>query len=217
MRRIPASLLTVVMVVAGVLTVPTAALAAGGDPVCQETRAAQYRAIPANATTQARLRACPAVHNPALNNAVPAIALLYCEGYFTVTYDPPLTNTPTQTTVTYHNDLDYCLAGGVTRGDASGIFTGVRSCTALDLPPHPATNTYRWNTGASSTIGFSHSTVDRLGNGTTLVASYGTVTHGLNQGANAIHTAIQPQLDPIACAGAGVAHLTGPEKLVFIN
>lgn len=155
------------------------------------------------------LVAAPAAH------AIPA-SLLYCEGYFSVTYEPPLTNTPTLTEVTFHNDLDYCAAGAVTSGDASGEFSAIRSCTTLDLPPHPATTTLYWNTGASSTIAYSFSTVDRLVNGTTVVTSYGTVSHGFGQGAQAVHTAIQPQLDLTACAGSGVAQLTGPEKLVFI-
>jgi hypothetical protein len=108
------------------------------------------------------------------------------------------------------------LLGGVTSGDASGEFSAIRSCTTLDLPPHPATTTFFWNTGAFSTIAFSLSTVDRLVNGSTVVTSYGTVTQGFDQGAQAIHTAVQPQLDLIACAGAGVARLTGPEVLQLI-
>jgi hypothetical protein len=142
--------------------------------------------------------------------------LVHCEGSFTVTYDPPLTNTPRLTEVAFHNDLDSCLFGAVASGDASGEFSAIRSCTTLDLPPHPATMSFTWNTGASSTIAFSLSTVDRLVNGTTVVTSYGTVTHGFDQGAQAVHTAVQPQLDPIACAGAGVAQLTGPELLQLI-
>lgn len=142
---------------------------------------------------------------------------LHCEGYFSTTYDPPLTNTPTQTDVAFHNDLDYCPVGGVSGGDASGHFTAIRSCTTLDLPPHPATVTYEWENGTSSTVAFSYSTVDRLINGTTAVTSYGTVTTGFHHGANAVHTAIQPQLDPPACAGSGVAHTTGPEQLTFTD
>lgn len=142
--------------------------------------------------------------------------LVHCAGSFTVTYDPPLTNTPRLTEVTFHNDLDSCSIGPVASGDASGEFSAIRSCTTLDLPPHPATTTFTWNTGASSTIAFSLSTVDRLVNGTTVVTSYGTVTQGFDRGAQAIHTAIQPQLDPIACASAGVAQLTGPEILQLI-
>jgi hypothetical protein len=144
------------------------------------------------------------------------VTLVHCEGSFTVTYDPPLTNTLRLTEVTFHNELDSCSIGAVTSGDASGEFSAIRSCTTLDLPPHPATTTFTWNTGASSTIAFSLSTVDRLVNGTTVVTSYGTVTHGFDQGAQAIHTAVQPQLDPIACVGAGVAQLTGPEMLQLI-
>jgi hypothetical protein len=157
----------------------------------------------------ATLIAAPAAH------ATP-MTLVHCEGSFTVTYNPPLTNTTTLTEVTFHNDLDSCLIGGVASGDASGEFSAIRSCTTLDLPPHPATTTFYWNTGASSTIAFSLSTVDRLVNGTTVVTSYGTVIHGFDQGAQAIHTAIQPQLNPIACAGSGVAQLTGPELLQLI-
>ncbi|MER6047517.1 hypothetical protein ABT168_08635 [Streptomyces sp. NPDC001793] len=143
--------------------------------------------------------------------------LLHCEGYFSTTYSPPLTNTPRQTKVTFHNDLDYCPVGGVTSGDASGEFTAVRGCTTLDLPPHPATTTFQWNTGVSSTISFSTSTVDRLADGTTVVTSYGTVTTGFDQGAQAVHTAVQPQLDPLACAGSGVASVSGPEQLEFLG
>lgn len=155
------------------------------------------------------LTAVPAAH------ALPA-SLLYCEGYFSVTYEPPLTNTPTLTKVTFHNDLGYCPTAPIISGEASGEFSAVRSCTTLDLPPHPATTTIHWNTGASSTIAYSLSTVDRLVNGTTVVTSYGTVTHGFHAGSQAVHTAIQPNLDLTACAGPGVTRLTGPEKLVFI-
>jgi hypothetical protein len=160
-------------------------------------------------STLSTLIAAPAAH------ATP-MTLVHCEGSFIVTYDPPLTNTPTLTEVTFHNDLDSCPIGGVTSGDASGEFSAIRSCTTLDLPPHPATTTFYWNAGASSTIAFSLSTVDRLVNGTTVVTSYGTVTHGFDQGAQAIHTAIQPQLNAIACAGSGVAQITGPELLQLI-
>ncbi|WP_326919838.1 hypothetical protein [Actinophytocola sp.] len=155
------------------------------------------------------LLAAPAAH-------ATSATLVHCEGSFTVTYDPPLTNTPRLTDVTFHNDLDSCLTGGVTSGDASGEFSAIRSCTTLDLPPHPATTTFSWNTGASSTIAFSLSTVDRLVNGTTVVTSYGTVSQGFDQGAQAIHTAVQPQLNPIACASSGVAQLTGPDVLQLI-
>jgi hypothetical protein len=159
-------------------------------------------------TVLSTLLATPAAH------ATPT-TLVHCEGSFTVTYDPPLTSTLRLTEVTFHNELDSCL-GGVTSGDASGEFSAIRSCTTLDLPPHPATTTFFWNTGAFSTIAFSLSTVDRLVNGSTVVTSYGTVTQGFDQGAQAIHTAVQPQLDLIACAGAGVAQLTGPEVLQLI-
>jgi hypothetical protein len=126
---------------------------------------------------------------------------------------PPLTNTPRLTDVTFPQRAKFLPVRRRHQRRCLGQVQCHPQLHHTGPAPHPATTTFSWNSGASSTIAFSLSTVDRLVNGTTVVTSYGTVTHGFDQGAQAIHTAVQPQLDLIACAGAGVARLTGPEVL----
>jgi len=143
-----------------------------------------------------------------------AASLLLCEGTETATFNPPLTNTPTLTTVSVTEDLDYCPLGGVVTGDASGAFQVTASCTTETLAP--VTVTYSWNTGQSSTVSYTESSITRLADGSDLVVAVGTVTAGLDQGEAAENEIVEPVLDLTACSGSGVAQVTGPETLTFV-
>jgi hypothetical protein len=124
-----------------------------------------------------------------------------------------LTNTPRLTTVSATEDLDYCPLSGVTTGSASGTFQVTASCTRETLTPTAIT--YRWNTGQSSTVNYTATSVTRLADGSTLVVSVGTVTTGFDQGAAAETQIVDPVLNPSLCSGRGVSQVTGPETLTF--
>jgi hypothetical protein len=146
--------------------------------------------------------------------ADPAESALLCQGTVNVSYDPPLTyaNTPTQVSAT--EDLN-CLTGGVSSGSASGSYVTTAGCTSIRLLV-VASTTYFWNTGQSSEVTYTTTAIERLLNGTVLVTEQGTVTSGFGQGKTAVYQMILPQPDLLACAGAGVSHLTGTEVLTFL-
>lgn len=146
-------------------------------------------------------------------HATPTTVPVSCVGSDTVTYNPPLVNAPRTTTVTFTEDLDLCLAGGVTTADASASVTKTTSCTAVTL--NPAATTYHWNTGASSSVNFFANVVVHLAGGFNQVTSTGTVTSGFDVGATAVVVATLPQLNVTACASDGVAQLTGPDTLTL--
>jgi hypothetical protein len=142
------------------------------------------------------------------------VPLLSCQGTETLTFQPPLTNTPTPTLVHYAIDLDLCLGSGVSTGESQGSFVVTASCTTVDVLPPAFSDTYQWNTGASSVATYT-APVETTGNGTVIVTDTGTVTSGLDQGALANETTTLPQLNLAACAGTGVSQLTGPYTLTF--
>lgn len=150
----------------------------------------------------------------AIAPAAHASSLLSCEGTETVTFQPPLTNTPALTQVHFAIDLDYCPAGGVTTGESHGDFPVTTSCTTLALLPPSFTDTYHWNTGASSTVTYT-APVETVVNATLIVTDTGTVTSGFDQGAAANETTPLPQPAPLACATTGVTQLRGPYTLTF--
>lgn len=152
-------------------------------------------------------RAAPAAYGAPL-------PVLSCQGTETLTYQPPLTNTPKPTQVNYAIDLNQCLLGGVTSGESHGSFTVSTSCTTISLLPPAFSDTYQWSNRTSSTVTYTAPVVTTV-NGTVIVTDTGTVASGLDQGAVANETTalLQPNLS--ACAGKGVSQLTGPYALTF--
>lgn len=142
------------------------------------------------------------------------LPVLSCQGTETLTYQPPLTNTPEPTRVGYDINLNHCLLGGVTSGVSQGSFTVSTSCTTISLLPPAFSDTYQWSNRTSSTVTYTAPVVTTV-NGTVIVTDTGTVASGLDQGAVANETTalLQPNLS--ACAGEGVSQLTGPYALTF--
>ncbi|WP_059006503.1 hypothetical protein [Streptomyces specialis] len=139
---------------------------------------------------------------------------LVCQGTVTVTYDPPLTYVPKPTTVSGREDF-VCAGGGVTGGFAADTYQTTAGCTSLRLFT-VSTTTYHWDTGQTSQATYTITAIERLLNGTVLVTEQGTVTSGLHAGRTAIYQMVLPQLDLLACLGAGVGHLSGTEVLTFL-
>jgi hypothetical protein len=142
-------------------------------------------------------------------------ATLLCQGTVNVSYDPPLTYDDKPTQVSATEDFDYCPTGGVGSGSASSGYTTTAGCTSVRLFV-VSSSTYFWDTGQSSEVTYTTTAIERLLNGTVLVTEQGTVTSGFGQGKTAVYQMILPQPNLLACAGAGVSHLTGPEVLTFL-
>jgi hypothetical protein len=146
--------------------------------------------------------------------AAHASSLLSCTGTETLTFQPPLTDNPAPTQVHFAIDLDHCLGGGVTTGGSAGGFQTTTSCTVLQILPPAFTDTYLWNTRASSAATYI-APVQTVVNGSLIVTDTGTVTSGFDNGALANETTTLPEPNLLLCATTGVAQLTGPYALTF--
>jgi hypothetical protein len=162
------------------------------------------------AVTTALLLAALATTAPAAN----ATTLVTCAGTETVTFQPPLTNTPTSTQVHFAIDLSHCLLGGVASGHSEGDFTLTSNCTALTILPPAFTDTYTWNTKAASTVTYT-APVETDVNGSLVVTDTGTVTSGFDTGGLANETTALPEPNLTACATTGVTQVSGTYLLTI--
>lgn len=170
------------------------------------------RRTPRRATVAAAVAACLLLGTVVAPTAH-ASTLLSCTGTETLSFQPPLTNTTTPTQIHYAIHLTFCL-GGVTSGESVGDFQIPANCTTVSILPPAFTDTYQWNTKASSSVNYT-APVQTLVNGTIVVTDTGTVTSGFDNGAVANETTILPEPGLLACATAGVSQLTGPYALTF--
>ncbi|KPC61536.1 hypothetical protein [Streptomyces chattanoogensis] len=159
--------------------------------------------------------ACGALLLPVPAHAAPK--LLSCTGTQTVTYKPPLTDTPKSTKVTITEVYTSCVnVDGIRSGTGSFSLTETASCTSINNPLGAQDSpTYTWNTGDTSGVLFKVTSVDRLANGTTQVTAVGKVTNGYGQGNTATRTVTLPTLNATACR-AGVPQQSGPATLTFV-
>jgi hypothetical protein len=133
----------------------------------------------------------------------------------TAGFNPPLTLTPTTTTVTTTNQYGPCLSLtqlGLTSGSRSSIAVRTRSCLEL-LTAGTITYTITWNTGQTSTI--SGDITASVAGAVVVFTITGTVTAGLFTGANAVQVNTGPAADILLCTlGLGtVPSLTSTSTL----
>ncbi len=129
-----------------------------------------------------------------------AVVDLTCAATDLVSYDPPLTRSPHDSTVT--NDIDYepCASPThpqITSGGRTAWFPVFdRSCLEL-LNPGTVTTTTTWNTGQTSTFTTSYTTT--LVGAVFTVTITGTVSAGLFEGASVMLIYTGPSLDITLC------------------
>lgn len=117
-----------------------------------------------------------------------------------VTYNPPLSNTPQVSTSSLSWQLGPCVSTSVP-GLTSGTHSAVnppRERTCLELLNTAAeTRTVTWNTGATSTLSLNRTTTVA---GAVLVVTFtGTVTSGLFAGDTVVATQTGPATDILLC------------------
>lgn len=127
----------------------------------------------------------------------------------TVTFDPPLTQTPQTVNVHSANLLGPCTSTtnpAVTSGTITGTYqVAGRSCTTL-AGPGSSTSTVTWNTGQTSTLHLNFTTVIAGAVYTSVVT--GVVTDGLFQGDTVISNQTGPATDVLLCT-AGLGTVSG--------
>lgn len=152
--------------------------------------------------------------SPASAHAAPGD--LTCTEDESVSYSPGLLNTRRPVDVTVHNVLS-CMSSvdpAVTRGQVQATIRGLdRSCTDL-AASGSGSYTITWNTGETSTIGYSRSANYVLG--TLVIVENGTVTAGKFAGDSVLHVVELPNLDLLAClAEPGLTRVSGIGTYVF--
>lgn len=136
-------------------------------------------------------------------------------GSQTVTYNPGLTNTPSQVTVTWDLRLDSCVSlthPAVTSGGGSGNVVRTGSCSEI-VGSSTGSQVITWNTGQTSTFSFTrtYSSV----NGEAVLLLTGTITSGLFYGASAVLTIVDATLDLAACnTTTGLTQINGVTDFV---
>ncbi|WP_157545742.1 hypothetical protein [Hamadaea tsunoensis] len=141
-----------------------------------------------------------------------ASVLTTCVGTSQQTYQPPLTLTTRPTSLSVVTTLAVC-GGGLTGSFSLGPTPPADASCLLNPPAVTATVTIHWNNGLTSTITAVYA-VSRS-DGQTVSQVLGSVTSGLFAGAAYTQTSAGLDLDPLACAGSGVATNSGPILATF--
>lgn len=130
-----------------------------------------------------------------------AVLDLTCTASYSVSYDPPLTNTAGNTTATVNSEYAPCVS--LTQPDvtSSPLQTAMfpvpgASCTDL-LYSGTATQTFAWNTGQTSTVDATYTAT--IAGAVYNIITTGTVTAGLFQGSSWTVTLTGPSTDITLC------------------
>jgi hypothetical protein len=129
-----------------------------------------------------------------------------------------MTNTVQNVAVTSTENFSCTsLLTAVSSGAGSKTSTYSLSCLlALQPPNNTSTHTYAWNTGQSSTVTYTSSTVVVAANNTEVITSLGSVTSGLGQGDLVTRVVVLPSLSLTACSTTGVSATTGVATLEIV-
>lgn len=138
--------------------------------------------------------------------------LVSCTGQEDVTYNPGLTFTPQDTTVTIRGFLGSsapgcsCVAPGtdITSATYSEVFGRPgASCSQLAFDA-PGTRTFAWNDGTTSTFPFT-AQIQTTPTASTVTLT-GTISAGRFQGHTAVEEIVIPQPSAVQCAGTGLTN-----------
>ncbi len=154
-------------------------------------------------------------------SAAPLTTTITCSGQSNISYSPPLTNTPQATSITAHGDLGslaspgLCLAIGATVASAyyDESFTNPSQSCSSGVATQSGTRVFTWDNGQTSTFPYT-TTLTSVG-GQSASLRTGTISAGRFAGLSAEQVTIVPSLDPLACAGAGIAGTTSQTTLTI--
>lgn len=141
---------------------------------------------------------------------------LTCSGTENVTFDPAVTSTTQNVTITIDDRYGPCPitpTPQLTGGTAHLEITRPLSCTNVVLAP-AGSETDKWNNGAQSSVNWTTSVVSVLANGSHVDVHTGTVTAGLDAGFTATKTVTDPDFS-LACNTTGMTTLSGTVTIEF--
>ena len=139
-----------------------------------------------------------------------------CTGTWTVTYNPPITNTARTVSATLSANFPHCTDPEASSASYSQTFTDTVSCATL-LNTGMAAHTFVWGNPAAQPSAFAYGwTVSDIG-GQAVITSTGQITSGRYAPDSAEQISVLVTPDPIQCAFSGVATLTGPTTLTIFH
>jgi hypothetical protein len=139
-----------------------------------------------------------------------------CTGTWTVTYDPPITDTLQTVSAVLSANFPHCTDPEAPSASYSQAFTDTVSCATL-LNTGSAAHTFVWGNPAAQPSTFTYSwTVSDLA-GQAVITSTGQITSGKYMPDNAEQISVLVTPNPIQCAFSGVATLTGPTTLTILH
>jgi hypothetical protein len=139
-----------------------------------------------------------------------------CTGSWSVTYNPPITDTPRTVSATLSATFPHCTDPEAPSASYSQTFTDTVSCATL-LNTGSAAHTFVWGNPAAQPSTFAYAwTVSDIG-GQAVITSTGQITSGRYESDSAEQDSVLVTPDPVQCALSGVATLTGPTTLTVFQ
>ncbi|WP_328958745.1 hypothetical protein [Kitasatospora purpeofusca] len=153
--------------------------------------------------------------------AEPLLTTVTCTGQSQISYSPPLTNTAGPTDITAHGDFGALASAGLCLGVGASVtsahydesFSNPSQSCSSGIATQSGTRVFTWDNGQTSTFPYT-TTLTSIGGQSASVRT-GTISAGRFAGLPAEQTTIVPSLDPLACAGAGIAHTTSQTTLTI--
>jgi hypothetical protein len=153
--------------------------------------------------------------------AAGAATVLTCPGTETSTFSPPLTDTPTPTSITISHHYGPCVNAAdpleLRTGTASvTIPSGAATCTSLLFTTHMS-RVIHWSTGTTSTFELT-ANASFLPGGVIQIVEDGSITAGEFAGDTVLSTVtVAAPNFLVDCAGAGVSQFTGVATMTIAD
>ncbi|MGX7828274.1 hypothetical protein ACTG9Q_24600 [Actinokineospora sp. 24-640] len=139
-----------------------------------------------------------------------------CVGTWAITYDPPITNTPTFLTGVLTGFFPACTDLQAPAASYTQVFTDTVSCTTL-LNAGSTSRTYNWGNPLATPTTFTYNFTTTVVGGQAVITNTGLITAGRYAPGSAVQVATLVTPDAAACAGSGISSLTGPTTLTIYS
>lgn len=140
----------------------------------------------------------------------------HCTGTWTVTYDPPITNTPQLVAAKLSGYFPVCSDLQAFNGSYSQAFTDTVSCTTL-LNSGSAGRTFTWGNPSAQASVFNYNWTVSVAGGQAVITNVGSITSGRYAPGSAVQVSTLVTPDALSCATTGVVSLTGPSTLTIFG
>ncbi|WP_367127641.1 hypothetical protein [Saccharothrix sp. HUAS TT1] len=136
-----------------------------------------------------------------------------CVGTEVTTFDPPLTFTARETTITVSGVFPSCTNAGAVTGTYAEVFSLTASCLTL-FDAGPAQRTFDWG-GTVAPSEFQYNAVSNAAGAAVVTTNTGVITSGGFAPAGAVQVVSLVTPNALQCLTGGVASMAGPTTLTI--